>query len=131
MYFTWTRRRLHLSDSDHCAGECNEGSEGGKCFLSAQGDATEPFDLEEEILDEVALVVEFAIQRQGLGARRIGRYLCLCPKAMLHEGAEMIRVIGCVRDDVADPCQAIDKAARLRAISGLTRSDGVLELRPV
>ncbi len=57
-----------LSEPDHHAGDADHGHEGLGGLVVAGGDTTEMFDLVDEAFDEMALLVEVGIVRDGLGA---------------------------------------------------------------
>ena len=63
-----TRPCGQLSEPDHHAGDADHGHEGLGGFVVTRGDATEVFDLVDKAFDEVALLVQVGIVRDGLGA---------------------------------------------------------------
>jgi len=63
-----TRACGQLSEPDHHAGDADHGHEGLGGFVVTRGDATEVFDLVDKAFDEMALLVEVGIVRDGLGA---------------------------------------------------------------
>jgi len=66
-----SRRRLHLGEPCHGAGEGHEGPEGREGLFAAQGDPAEAFDAVEEALDEMALLVERPVDRLASCAGRV------------------------------------------------------------
>ena len=71
MNATRSRRRLHLGEPCHGAGERHAGSEGGDGLFAAQGDPAEAFDAVEEALNEMALLVERPVDRLASCAARV------------------------------------------------------------
>ncbi len=60
-----------LAQPDHHAGDADHGHEGLGGFVVTRGDATEVFDLVDKAFDQMALLVEVGIVRDGLGARAV------------------------------------------------------------
>lgn len=115
-----TRRRLHLADPSHCAGEVYEGFKGRYGFLAAQGDATEPFEFVEEALDEMALFVEHPVDWAAFAASWIALDVGGCAEIIGNEGSQVIGVIGGVHNNVLRRRQTFNQATRLRAVAPLT-----------
>ena len=95
-----SRRRLHLGEPSHCAGERDEAMEGRDGLFASEGDAAEAFDPVEEALDEVALLVEHPVDGFGLAACRVLLDLRDRPKFVGDEVAQVIRVIARIRNDM-------------------------------
>ena len=57
-----------LSEPDHHAGDADHGHEGLGGFVVTRGDATEVFDLVDKAFDQMTLLVQVGIVRDGLGA---------------------------------------------------------------
>ena len=81
-----SRRRLHLPDPRHGAGEIDKSFEGADGFLAAQGDASEAFDLIEETFNQMALLVEVPIGLWLDRATGVGFDLGGCAQIISDEG---------------------------------------------
>lgn len=118
-----SKRCLHLSEPNHGTGEDDEGSERGECFFASQGDPTKPFDLVEETLDEVALLVEHPINGQFLGPAGVLFDLGLRAEVLGDEAAQMVGVAGGISNDMANALKSGDQTLCLRAVAPVPRRD--------
>lgn len=98
----------------------NEAHEGGERLLATQGDASEAFELVEEALDLMTLLVECPIDRWSALAGWIGLDLRLGLEIGCDECPQPIGIISGVRNDMADAAEPGQQAFCLRAISSLT-----------
>ena len=118
-----TRRRLHLGDPCHSAGEIDEGFEGRDGLLAAERDAAEPFDAVEEALDQMAFLVERPIQRPASGAAAVALDLGCGVQVIGDEPAQRLGVVSGVGDDMADARPVSDQPLGLRAVGPMARRD--------
>ncbi len=78
----------------------------------------------------MAFLVERPINRSIAAACRIALDVGFGPKIIGDNAAQMIRVIGRIRDDMSDAAQPFDQASRLRAVAPLTRRDDEPDRQP-
>jgi len=130
LYWACPRRRLHLTDPCHDAGDVYEGFERADSFLAAQGNASEALDTVEETLNQMPLLVEQPIDWPIFLSRGVSLDVCGCVQIIGDESAQMIGVIGRVHDDVLRGCEAFDQAACLWAVAPLAGSDDGADRQP-
>lgn len=118
-----SRRRLHLADPSHGAGEIDEGFERADGFLAAQGNPAEAFDTIEETLDQMPLFVEGPVDVSVFAAGRVALDVGCRAEVIGDEAAQVIGVVGRVHDDVLRFCEPLDQAACLRAVAPLAGGD--------
>ena len=86
---------------DDGGGEVDDGAEAEVCLVGAHGDTLEVLEITEEMLGEVAPLVEFAIERQRLCAPRVLRDDDL-GAACIEIGDGPVAVEGLVGDKAAE-----------------------------
>ena len=80
-----------------------------EAMVFSQGDATEAFDLIEEPLNEVTLLVVFLVDCFGAASRWVLLDLCGRAQIVRNEGAQTVGVVARIGDDMADPLQPLDQ----------------------
>jgi hypothetical protein len=90
---------LHLGQPYHGGGKGEEGAEGGESFFASHGDSAEALDLVDEAFDEMALLVEIAIVRDGAGSGGIAWDHGDRADVVGDERAKGVGIIGGVGDD--------------------------------
>ena len=81
-------------------------------------------------LDEVAFPVERPVDGLASASGRVLLDLCGRAEVVGDEIAQMIGVVACLGDDVADPLQALDQPAGLRAVAPVPGRDQKPDRQP-
>ena len=118
-----SRRRLHLADPRHSAGQVYEGFERGDRFLATQCNTSEAFEFVEETLNQVPFLVECPIDVSAFTAGRVAFDVRCCAKIIGDECPQMIGIVGSVHDDMLRCGQTFDQPTRLRAVTPLSGRD--------
>lgn len=120
VYLARLGRGLIMLDPEACGSQSESGEEVSCEFVVARGDAPEVLELVEEAFDEVALAVDFEVDRAAEPdialAWDVGGAAC-----GLDEFDDAAREVSSIGEDIAAQAEPLEQGRRGRLVGGLAR----------